>query len=177
MFRRNFRKSIFSKRTHRATGQSLVETLIALLICALISTVLSDTLGRFLSFSTGSERQLIARELAQQILDNARNQTWTQLQAGVANQGGASYTLLTNKYGGEVGPAISPRPLHLDKQNLSWTDQSSTNMFRGTCRLALAYVPGSTTEINATATINWGDSRGPHSLTASTVISQFGIHN
>jgi hypothetical protein len=159
-----------------------VEALIGILCCALVAGALSSSLGKFLSFSSATERQLMARNLCQEMLDNVRDQTWVNLTNAIAAQPAGGYVLIMNNTTsatGTPGPLIAPRQLGLDQVQLVWSAPSIKNRFNGNCVLQLQYmgIAVPPTEIKSTATITWGDSRGNHTTTATTTVSKYGIHN
>lgn len=180
-----------AKRNTRCTnarnesGLYLVELLVAVVISSMFAASLAASMADSTRMSSSSQNQVLAANIAQELIDNARNTPFATL----ANYCSSTpYTLLVNKTGSsQTGPVILPRPLLLDMSSHTWTADSQRNLFRGTVtELVQGLDTGfSTTTANpppyirVTITINWidGSTTGQKNYTLSTIISEHGIHN
>ena len=180
-----FRTDKTGRRCRNAAGFQLVEMMMATVIGTyLLTSVYGTALAMYRAISSG-QNQMLASNMAQQVIDNARNSTYGYLRdtllggPGVpsATQQLSLYSYPTNN------PAFFPRPLLenlADTGVFTYSPSAQTSKFSGTVsETLLNLTPNNTTngQIQVFVTVAWVDARGPHVHKTSTVISQTGIHN
>jgi len=149
--------------------------------------------------SSGNENQILASNMAQQVIDNARDSSFGTLNLECngsvqsTSTGTSSQVLSLYQYPSGSNPFF-PRPLLRNTAStagMSYSTASTNKPFPGTVTETLttinAYVPQppdvaistgpATGEIQVTVLCQWKDSQGSHKYTTSTLISQTGIHN
>ncbi len=165
-------------------GWQLVELLIGVLVTSLLSSAIVSDWSQVLRFTTRGQNQVIAADLAQEVIDNARNTSWNSLLANA--NGGAPQTLLVNRqYSGQSGPAIFPRPLLQDWDSSSgglgaaYSQAARSGAFRGNVTETVTDNGDGTARV--TVNVRWTESGQlagtARNYTLSTLIAQNGIHN
>jgi Tfp pilus assembly protein PilV len=157
------------------SGLYLIELLVALIFGAIITFALLSILSQSMRQSTTSENQLVASSIAQELLENTRNESYQFLSTIPAGQ----YTLLSNEdTSGQIGPAaVRTDPVGLDFVNLAWTNvKTKGNEFKGTVLYQIQ--PGSVANsLVITITVQWSDSQSVNrTITTSTVVFQQGTN-
>lgn len=140
--------------------------------------------------STNNENQVLASNMAQQVIDNARDSTYGQLNSlcnGTASSTGTNTNVsqVLNLYNYPTGNAFFPRPLLRNLNGaagMTYSAASTNQLFPGTVTETLntlsAYDPiNCTGAIQVKVICQWKDTRGPHTYKTSTIISQTGIHS
>lgn len=154
-------------------GYQLVELLFAVGILTTLMASIMDGLSQVHRQTTASQNQVIATNIAQEIVDQARNADWTTLNANMGTR-----TLLVNRQNtGDSGTGYNTRPLMLDMVSQTYTPAASANLFRGTVQQTLTNVGAG--RLRLTVNVSWpGEHGGANkTLIVSTMISQYGIHN
>ena len=173
------------RRDRAASGFQLVEMMVATVVGTLLLTsVYGTALTMYRAISSG-QNQMLASNMAQQVIDNARNSTYGYLRdtllggAGIAS---ASQQLSLYTYP-TANPAFFPRPLLknlADNGVFTYSTSANNTAFAGTVNETLLNLtPNNTTngQIQVFVVVAWSDGQGPHIYRTSTVISQTGIHN
>lgn len=133
--------------------------------------------------ATAAQDQLIAANIAQELVDAARNQSWATLNAnlGTTNLTGQFINRTQGTLNG--GLTYMPRPVILDIANNTYTPQTynavvgSGNLFHGSVNQTITAMNGSTLNLKVVVTWPAENGGGNHTLVQSTLISQAGIHN
>lgn len=165
-------------------GWQLIELLVGVLLTSALSSAIVSDWSQMLRFTTKGQNQVIAADLAQEVIDNARNSSWNELIAN--SNGGVPQTLLVNRhYSGEAGPAIFPRPLLQDWDNSSsglgatYSQAARSGAFNGT--VTETVTDNADGSVRVTVNVNWqeaGQLAGTtRNYSLSTLIAQNGIHN
>lgn len=155
-------------------GIQLVELLVAIVLAMFFSIALYDSLSLALRSSTTAKKNLLAANLAQQVLDDARNQSWATLIALPTNT-----TLPINASSNSTTLGANPsRPL-LVNTDLSYSSASvaSDSGFNNATCTRVITSPSATTR-RVVVTVSWQDGAGgvkTHQV--QTNISVNGIHN
>ncbi len=137
----------------------------------------------FYRATTSGENQVIASNLAQQVIDNARNSTYMKLLSHLGGGTSASQDLSLYQFPPTPETAMFPRPLirNLDASSgMTYSEASQNRSFAGTVTQTIQNLtPGedSNGQVRVTVLIAWKDSRGPHHFQTGTTIAQTGIHN
>ncbi|MBX9567643.1 MAG: prepilin-type N-terminal cleavage/methylation domain-containing protein [Candidatus Obscuribacterales bacterium] len=181
--KRNLETKSASQTTQRINNRSqgflLVELLVALVMAALVSLALFEGYSTSLRATSATQNQILASSIAQEAIDEARNQTWT----GMSPQGLVN---LVNLY-----PPSSPqqlpitasqtltsgmRPLGMNT-DLSYSDASINGQFVGTCTRSFSQTGGANGPITVTVNVTWQrGTASPKTLSVSTMITKNGIH-
>lgn len=160
--------------TRNASGFQLVEMIVSLGVVSILMAGIVESLALVQRAARASQNHAIASIIAQEMIDEARNQTWTTLNANIG-----TITLLVNRTAsGQTGPSYLPRPLLLDLANNTYSDAGQNNLFRGTVQQVLALAGSG--QLRLTVTVSWPTENSPgqtSTLTMTTVISEYGIHN
>jgi Tfp pilus assembly protein PilV len=155
------------------SGMYLIEVMISCLVGALILLVTYAQIASLLKQGTTNQNQVLATNIAQQLIDNARNSSWTELSAIATNGQWQDVPL----YQESPGNTLFPRAL-LRNPALHYSDEATANKFLGSAREKLTAQNASGTLLLLQIEIQWTDSKGSgHSYSTDTVISQTGIHN
>jgi type II secretory pathway pseudopilin PulG len=200
-------QSGFARSTdrHRSdSGISLMETMVAVIVGSILLYAVFSSASAMYVASTANENQVLASNMAQQVIDNARDSSFGELNAECnggnpqSTASGSSFAVL-NLYGYTASsagqPAMFARPLLRDYADagLTYSQASKNKAFPGTVTEYLTvmspYVPqypevppnivagDPTGAIQVQVVCAWNDSKGKHTYTTQTVISQTGIHN
>lgn len=157
-------------------GILLVEMLVALVMAAFVALALYESYAATLRASTNAENQVTAAVIAQECLDEARNQTWPALQNYVALYPTGSAQQMTLS-GSQNSLGSAGRPLSVNT-DFNYDARSLQRQFSGTCTRAFDYAPGTNSIINVTVTVTWPPgSPTPRTIVAKTSISSSGIHD
>lgn len=175
---------LLNRRRRRAfrraeDGITMMEMMCACVVGSILLLGIYTTVMSMYRQCTTSEQHIIATNMAQQVIDNARNSTFTKL----LSFGSATQTLSLLDYPGNPAAAMFPRPL-LRNENaasgMTYSAASIRKVFNGTVTETLTNLSGAATSnrlIRVTVNINWTDSNGPHNYQTGTVVSETGIHN
>lgn len=160
---------------HRSErGIYLVELLVAMVLAAFFSIALYDSLALAMRATTTAKKNLLAANIAQQVLDDARNQSWASLIALPAN----TSLPINGSLNSTTMGANPSRPL-LVNTDLNYTTASvaaDSGFNNATCLRTISSPSANTRRI--VVTVSWTDSGGAlktHSV--QTNISVNGIHN
>lgn len=155
-------------------GIQLVELLVAIVLATFFSIALYDSLALGMRATTTAKKNLLAANIAQQVLDDARNQSWASLIALPA-----STNLPINASLNSTTLGANPtRPL-LVNTDLTYTSASvaaDSGFNNATCTRVISSPNANTRRV--VVTVSWADSGGAiktHSV--QTNISVNGIHN
>jgi type II secretory pathway component PulJ len=155
------------------SGMYLIEVMVSCLVGALLLLVTYGQVASLFRQNTTNQNQVLATNIAQQLIDNARNSSWNDLSA-IASDGQWQDVPL---YQDSPGNALFPRPL-LQNPELTYSDDAQANKFNGTAREKLTIQNAAATLLLLQIEISWTDSKGSgHRYNTETVISQTGIHN
>lgn len=159
------------------SGWQMVELLIALLIAGFVGVGIMKGFSQLLFSTTSVHNQIAASDIAQQVMDNARNQTYDQL---VAEAG--SHTLVVNDTAGATLDPVFPRALLQDQVNLTYRDASKTGRFKADVADGGIVTATILNNNDGTARVHvhveWSDpGSGRKTYNASTLIAENGIHN
>lgn len=166
-------------------GIQLVELLVAVLVTTIISVGLMDTIAKTHAASTITSNQIMATNIAQQVLDNARNSSFNAL---LALAGTGPTNLVANRFdAGTTMPAALPRPLLLDTTQYTYRSVNQTgtgNVFGGnnanvTQEVVTIGGVAPNRSLRLIVRVNWPNENGTgrRSMEISTVINESGIHN
>jgi type II secretory pathway pseudopilin PulG len=172
-------------RSRRASGFYLVECLISALISGILAAAIFALSSMMYRASATNQNQILASNMAQQVIDHARDQTFGDLLAEVAfsPQTLSDYTFPT-KPAPSSGQSLFPRPLVCDmdpSQNMTYNALSlvrdgPSGGFQPTVVETLTNMAPTLNAVQVQVTITWKDAQGPHSYSASSTINQYGIH-
>jgi type II secretory pathway pseudopilin PulG len=166
-------RSVARLQRRSSSGHQFVELVVAIGVIAIITVPILDGLSQVHRQGTATQNEVIASNIAQEVIDNARNSTWTTL---TANQG--TQTLLVNRVNGsETGPGYNPRPLMLDTATNTYSSAAQSNRFNGTVEQTITTIDAGTLQLTVTVTWAGENGGGNKRLSMNTLISQFGIHN
>jgi type II secretory pathway pseudopilin PulG len=162
-------------RNRSENGSYLIETLIACLIGSVLLLATFTQVTAMYKQGTTNENQIIATNMAQQLIDNARNSTWGDLSA-IADTGWQTVPLYTVP--NTPASVLFPRPL-LRNPNLTYSAAASGQLFNGQAQERLVTVNNAAgTVLRLEVDITWSDSKGTgHEYQTQTIISATGIHN
>jgi prepilin-type N-terminal cleavage/methylation domain-containing protein len=177
------RKALAGVRNQQ--GVHLVEMLIAITISAVLMMSAYSSGTAMYRASASGENQVLASSMAQQVIDNARNSTYRHLRDDVLGAGVVTKTENISLYDYPVNPqfAMYPRPLLRNlatNSGMVFSDEAMAKAFNGTVSETLTNLTPAETEngmIRVNVDVRWSDSRGQHSYSTGTTISQTGIHN
>jgi len=165
-------------------GQQLIEVIVAVAISGFLAVIMGVSLTQLLATSTGSENQLKAQDVAQELLDRMRRTPY-----GLVSSANTIYSVQMYSDDGVVPNGAMPfqiTPLLCDVGQLTWSGASLANRFRGPgpsgyATATVATQPFSTNNAhNATLisiTITWMENQSQRSFVLESVISNDGIHN
>jgi prepilin-type N-terminal cleavage/methylation domain-containing protein len=177
-------------RLRVAAGVSLMECMVAVVVGSILLYAVYNCTSLMYTASTTNENQVLATNMAQQVIDNARDSRYDELnyQCNGDPTSGSTGTnsQVLNLYDYPTSdPNFFPRPLLRNLSTaagMSYTTASTQQAFPGTVTETLTtlqpYDPDARTgSMKVSVLVAWTDSRGPHKYTTSTIISQTGIHN
>ncbi len=159
-------------------GNSLVEMIVGVLVSSIFAAAVAQGMSQGLSLTSGAQNQVMASSMAQEVLDAARNLPFATL---VSYQGDWPLVVQASQGSGPVNCPPYPRPLLLDNDNFSYGASQygsaavSNTLTANTCNATESIVNNGDNTCNVTVTINWRDSTGSHTFTASTRIARNGI--
>lgn len=156
-------------------GVMLVEMLIAILILSIMMATVMQGLSQVSTTSTATQNQVIAANMIQELVDQARNTDWNSLCAaadGVEHQ----VAVYGNPISGQ--PAYLPRSL----MYTGTTAAGQANQFRGQVMQRVENVDGAfpPTHLRVTVRVTWpaeNSGGATRQVVATSYVSQFGIHN
>lgn len=164
-----------------------MECMCAVIVGSVLLYAVYGTTSTLYKAATVNENQVLASNMAQQVIDNARDSTYNQLNTlcnGSATStatGSASQVL--DLYG--TTSTFFPRPLLRNQgsgSGMTYSTASKKQIFNGTVTETLqtlnAYdATNYTGSMRVNVTVAWTDSKGSHTYKTGTIISQSGIHN
>jgi hypothetical protein len=156
-------------------GGFLIETLMAALIGSILLLATYGELTGFYRQGSTNTNQILATNMAQQLVDNARNSTWAELTA-IAGTGWQDVPLYTMP--SYTNTTLFPRPL-LRNPDLTYNAKSTNQTFNGNAKERLIAETNTAGDIlRLQIEITWKDQKGSgHKYTEETVITKTGIHN
>lgn len=173
-------------RLRNEHGIQLVEMMVSILVGTLLMLTSFNIASSMYRTTSSGENQVLATNMAQQLIDNARNSTYTHLRDDILG-GGTNVTQTVSLYTYPSNPnsAVFPRPLLRNESSsgpssMNYSQSSRNKVFNGTVTEQLTNLtPGNMTNgmIRVMINVAWTDSKGPHSYSTATTISQTGIHN
>jgi len=197
--RAKFRFSIGSKnvgnsrRQRNSSGFQLVELLVAIAVSGMIITAITGSLMQMMNFASNGQNQLMACDIAQEVIDNARNMSFARL-SNLCDQPQPITLLVNRKSAADSTDPYNafPRPLGQDWVNMQYhlddamgNSKTHSNRFHGDPgdgglvqqNLSKQSVNGNTT-VTVEVMVRWQDGRnGQHTYRTSTLIADKGIHN
>jgi hypothetical protein len=161
----------------------MIEVLVAATISmAVLAGVLSAT-SMLYKTATTNRNHVLATDIAQEIMDNARNSSYGKLLTTLGGAETVTQDLPLYAYPSDPSTALFPRPLlRNDDSNsgMTHTTASQNSRFEGTVSETLTNLtPDTTTNglIEVLVDIRWHDNNGPHEYKVNTQIAQTGVHN
>lgn len=156
-------------------GAYLIETLVAALIGSILLLATYTELMGFYRQGSANTNQILATNMAQQMIDNARNSTWQDL-LNVAGTGWQDVPLYSMP--SSTASTLFPRPL-LRNPLLAYSQQATNQTFNGNARERLILETTTAGDVmRLQIEITWKDQKGSgHKYTEETIISKTGIHN
>lgn len=151
-------------------GFMLVELLVALVMAMFVSLALYEGYAASLRASVVAQQQTTAAAIIQECIDESRNLTWPELQVLSGTTQNMTIT------GSQSTMGNTGRPLAMNT-DLNYSSDGQACVFRGTCTRTVTPETGTSLRVSATVTWNQAGSTTQKTLTQSTVISQYGIHN
>jgi len=176
IFRRQGKNPVI-RQGRRSAGYQLVEVLVSVVLSGIMMAAIMGQMTKSQSFSTKTKNQVMASDIIQEIVDNARNLSWNEL-TGFAG----THTLRVNQLSsGQVTDLFFPRALQLDPVALTYSTAGSINLFRGDVEdgglVQAVIVNGGAGTVQLDVTVTWYEPGGIRTSTARTIIAQTGIHN
>ena len=173
------------KRQRAATGMYLIELIVAIAMSGLLAVVLGTSLSANLSFSSGAQNQLIAADIAQELVDRFRDYPGQILPSTTWIPDGTYPVHVDSDDGVIVNPnfpaAVSP--LIFDVTNLTFQTLTLSSRFRSgtasTINVALVTLPNGSsppTDRSITITVQWQEKTALRTYTLTTIVDQWGIH-
>jgi hypothetical protein len=162
--------------------------MVAIVVISLLMIGVMDGMAKCREQGTAVQNQIIASNIAQELMDAARDQSWSRL----ISLAGTSITLTDNyiNHGtgdlSQGGISYIPRPLLTDPAASTYSNQtwdtstnSGRNVFRGRCTQTITNLGTTPPTLSIVINVTWPSETGGQwkNLTQSTVISQAGIHN
>lgn len=167
---------VWFKNLRGQEGVYLLELLVAVFVSSLFAATLMGNFADTSRLATAGQNQILAADIAQSIIDNARNTSYKTL---YDNKG--TYTILVNRTSsGQGGPAILSRPVLLDMINNVYAIATEHNLFNANVTETIGDGSYPNTLV-VTVNISWREGtanknyQGQSGL--STLISANGIHN
>lgn len=167
------------------SGSFLVEAIIACLIAAVVSTALISSYTGLSRVSTGTQMQLTAVTVANEVIDHLRFLPFTLIQQASPS---TRYVMVNDTTGG-AGPYDTGSPvlfshplmrdglLYYNKPGIDDTSLFYAFSSGGKNTVEVDLSPGiSGSQITATVLVKWQDSTGVHSYTAKTVLANAGLN-
>lgn len=174
-------------------GFQLVELLVSVAISGIVITAIGGGMMKMMNFTSSGQNQLLAADIAQEVIDNSRNMSFGRLNA-LCDQPQPITLLVNRRSAADTTDPYNafPRPLGQDWVNLQYhqddalgNSKTQSNRFHGDAAdgglvqetLTRQVVAGNTT-INVEVLVRWQDGRnGQHTYRSSTLIADRGIHN
>lgn len=158
-----------SRKTRNQQGIQLVEMLVAILMLSLLTGSILEALSKCSISTTASQNQILASNIAQQIIDTARNSGWAVM-SSPAVADGTWHNI--NVYGSNGGGFLL-RPL----LNTGESAAGAANQFHGSARQQVIDLGNGSLQLNVEVSWPAENSAGTRMLQASSYINQFGVHN
>ncbi|MBY0360126.1 MAG: hypothetical protein K2W82_19140 [Candidatus Obscuribacterales bacterium] len=159
-------------------GFQLVELLVAVGITTILSTALLSTLASMYQLNTSSHNQAMTTMIIQEVMDNARNMSWSTLTDDTIFPKETWINLVVNQTSSNPSlPSSFPRPLLLDTHNKTYSSVAQNKLFRGTVRQRLQDLGSNQLKLTVEVTYPVENSGKAKTVSASTNISQYGLHN
>lgn len=160
-------------------GHFLIELVVAIGISSIVLAASCQAYSQIHQVSKATQNQTIAAHIAQQLMDNARNQRFADLQREI----GLTRSLIVNGTGQPPVSAVNQRPLLLDLSTLQYQNYSLDgtqirgNIFRGTVQQTVTDLGQGL--LRVTVVVTWPSERpgSARTLQMNTVVSQYGTHN
>lgn len=165
-----------SSTIRNAKGFQLVELLVAVLILSILSAGLMDAMAKCFTGSTQTQNQILAANIAQEIIDTARDAGWNMMSDPINVADGAWHNVAV--YGSTTSnPAFLPRTLMVNGNSAI----AANNQFRGTVRERVTNLGGGANNgsVQLEIEVSWPaeNGGGTRMLKSTSLISQNGIHN
>lgn len=164
---------VCKNRLRENQGFQLVELLVTVLIISIFMAAITDAMAKTYMQTSASQNQVIAANIAQELIDIARDTGYNTLsQASTAD--GSWHDVAVYGTAAATQPAYLLRPLMI----YGSTSPAQNNRFRGSVRQMLTNIGNN--QVQLQIEVNWPaeNSGGVNrQLRASSLISQYGIHN
>jgi hypothetical protein len=168
----------YSRHSPRKTkGAIIIECLVSVAVAGLIMSFLLDSVTRTYRASSTNQNQVTASNLAQQVIDHARDMTYGDLLQLLG--GDSSVTQTLSLYEANSAVTLFPRALARDQastSDLAYSSAAQNNIFSGTVTATLTNLQPASNAVQVSVDVNWSDSTGPHTFSTFTQITEYGIH-
>jgi prepilin-type N-terminal cleavage/methylation domain-containing protein len=172
-----------AKPVRNEHGMQLLELMVAVSIGAILMMAVYGSSMGFYRATNNNENQVVAANLAQQVIDNARNSPYFRLMTLLNGNNTVSQNLDLYDFPANPATAMFPRPL-LRNQNtnsgMTYSQRSLDKLFNGTVTQTIDNLaPGDANngQLRVSVLVAWKDTRGHHEYRTATTIAQTGIHN
>lgn len=157
----------------------MIELIVAVGCLSFLSVGVLEGISQTYRCSTSSQNRILAANIVQVLVDDLRNSNWTTIQAAAGQTlSSANGQILLYRMGStQAGGVIHPRPILGDFAAVEMSAEGRSNRFQGEVTERLVNMGGG--QVQVTITVSWPAENGGSNrqLEASTVISEFGIHN
>jgi hypothetical protein len=167
----------FRHLLRNSKGAILIECLVSVAVAGLIMSFLLDAVSRTYRASSTNHNQVIASNLAQQVIDHARDMTYGDLLQLL--NGDSSVTQILSLYEENSEVTLFPRALARNQTStadLAYSLAAQNDIFSGTVTETLSSLQPASNAVQVRVDINWSDSSGPHTFSTFTQITEYGIH-
>jgi type II secretory pathway pseudopilin PulG len=162
-----------SAKLRNESGILLLELLVAIGVSGIIAAALASNLAAIQRFANKGQSNILAANIAQQIIDSARNTSFTNLNSQMG-----TYVMLVNKdVLSQTGPAINPRPLLIDNTTSTWSDATNQNRFAPSVTEIISNGPNYPRDISVEVRIDWEEDNATKHYWLKTLVTENGINN
>jgi hypothetical protein len=162
------------------SGNMLIEAMVCVLLTGIVSTALMTGFMHISTMGTATQGQLDIASISTEIFDQLRAQQFSFLAANLGNH------IATVNGATPTGDVVFPRPLMRDDALQYYSapgidDRKNILHVTGnTVTVVLTPLSldnnGNVSTIRASVTITWGDSRGTHTATNTTILANQGLN-
>ena len=171
--RKKIKPSSCRQSERQEDGFLLIELLVAIVMSAFVAAALFDGYSTSLRGSVTAQQQITAATIVQEALDEARNQSWPNLQTLAAAGTPQNLQVVASQ-----STMVSGRPLAINT-DLSYASQYQASKgcaFNGTVSRSFTSVNATTVQVTVSATWTPPGASSAKTLTQSALITQNGIH-
>jgi hypothetical protein len=164
----------------KQSGDMLIEAMVCVLLTGIVSTALVTGFMHISTMGTATQGQLDVAAISTEIFDQLRAQQFSFLSANLGN-----HTAIVNG-AAPTGDVVFPRPLMRDTAlqyyHAANVDDRKNTMHVTNNSVTVVLTPlsvdadGNVSTIQATVTITWGDGRGSHTASNSTILANQGLN-